>query len=74
MKDQKRILHKCLLNDIPAFVITGTDVCAVETMKQYYKIAKANGCSDEFLEDLLLAIEDFKIFQNEEPEKVKLPD
>jgi len=74
MKDQKRILHKCLLNDIPAFVIAGTDVCAVETMKHYYAIAKTKGCSDEFLEDLLLAIEDFKIFQNEEPEKVKLPD
>ena len=74
MKDQKRILHKCLLNDIPAFVIAGTDVCAIKTMEQYYEIAKANGCSDEFLEDLLLAIEDFKIFQNEEPEKVRLPD
>lgn len=74
MKDQKRILHKCLLNDVPAFVIAGTDVCAVESMQCYYKIAKAKGCSKEFLEDLLLAIEDFKAFQKEEPETVRLPD
>ena len=74
MKDQKRILHKCLLNDVPAFVIAGTDVCAVESMQCYYEIAKTHGCSEEFLEDLLLAIEDFKAFQKEEPEKVRLPD
>jgi len=74
MKDQKRILHKCLINDIPAFVIAGTDVCAVETMQSYYKIAKEYGCSKEFLEDMLLSIEDFKAFQREEPEKIRLPD
>lgn len=32
------------------------------------------GCNSNFLEDLKLAIEDFKAFQCEEPEKVKIPD
>lgn len=74
MKDQKRILHKCLIDDIPAFVLCGTDICSIRTMEEYYKIAKEKGCSPDFLEDMKLAIEDFKIFQEQEPEKVKLPD
>lgn len=74
MKDQKRLLNKCLVDDIPAFVICGTDKCSVETMQAYYSIAQKNGCSIEFLEDLKLAIEDFNAFQIEEPDKVKLPD
>lgn len=74
MKDQKRLLHKCLLEDIPAFVICGTDICSVQTMEAYYQIAVEKGCNSYFLEDLKLAIEDFKAFQSEEPEKIKIPD
>ena len=65
MKDQKRLLHKCLLEDIPAFVICGTDICSVQTMEAYYQIAVEKGCNSNFLEDLKLAIEDFKAFQCE---------
>ena len=74
MKDQKRLLHKCLLEDIPAFVICGTDICSVQAREAYYQIAVEKGCNSNFLEDLKLAIEDFKAFQCEEPEKVKIPD
>lgn len=74
MKDQKKLLHKCLLEDIPAFVVCGTDICSIQTMEAYYNIAKDKGCNIDFLEDLKLAIEDFKSFQKEEPEKIKLPD
>ena len=62
MKDQKRLLHKCLLEDIPAFVICGTDICSVQAMEAYYQIAVEKGCNSNFLEDLKLAIEDFKAF------------
>ena len=67
MKDPKRLLHKCLLEDIPAFVICGTDICSVQAMEAYYQIAVEKGCNSNFLEDL-------KAFQCEEPEKVKIPD
>ena len=43
MKDQKRLLHKCLLEDIPAFVICGTDICSVQAMEAYYQIAVEKG-------------------------------
>ena len=62
MKDQKRLLHKCLLEDIPAFVICGTDICSVQAMEAYYQIAVEKGCNSNFLENLKLAIEDFKAF------------
>ena len=74
MKDQKTILLKCLKNDHPAFVIAGTDICAVEAMKAYYEIAKQKGCSDEFLADMELVIEEMKDFQTHEPECIKVPD
>lgn len=74
MKDQKALLHKCLKNDIPAFVISGTDICAVETLIAYYKIAKEKGCSTTFLEDMKLVIDEMKQFQKEESEDVRIPD
>lgn len=74
MKDQKKLLIKCLENEIPAFVICGTDICALETLQHYYQVALRNDCNPAFLEDLKLMIEDFKQFQEEEPDKVKRPD
>lgn len=74
MKDQKKLLIKCLGNEIPAFVICGTDICALETLQHYYQVALRNECNPAFLEDLKLMIEDFKQFQEEEPDKVKRPD
>ena len=74
MKDQKAVLHKCIKNDRPAFVISGTDECAIETMQAYYEIAKSKGCKQEFLEDMQLVIEEMKVFQDHEPELVRLPD
>jgi len=74
MKDQKAILHKCLKNDWPAFVISGTDVCAVDAMKAYLEIARQKGCSKAFLDDMQLVIDEMQQFQTEEPEHVKVPD
>jgi hypothetical protein len=74
MKDQKAILIKCLKKDRPAFVISGTDICAVETMEAYYEIAKKKGCTDSFLEDMKLVIDEMKQFQKEEAELIRLPD
>lgn len=74
MKDQKQLLLKSLNNDVPVFVICGTDENAIETMEKYFQIAQKNGCDNAFLQDMKLVIEDFKAFQRQEPEKVKLPD
>jgi len=74
MKDQKAILHKCIKNDWPAFVISGTDICAVEAMEAYLEIAKTKGCNKAFLDDMQLVIDEMKHFQSDEPNHVKIPD
>ena len=74
MKDQKAILFKCLQNDIPAFVIAGTDACAIEAIKAYADVAIEKGCSSEFINDMVLVIREFEHFQTDEAEKVRIPD
>jgi hypothetical protein len=74
VKDQKAIVIKCIKNDYPAFVISGTDICAVETMQHYLEVAKAKGCSQDFLADMQKVIEEMALFQKEQPESLKIPD
>ena len=74
MKDQHQVLHKCLTEDVPAFVLTGQDVCAIVTLKAYLEIAIQKGCSLEFTNDMVLVLREFERFQHDEPQKVKIPD
>ena len=74
-KDQRKLLNRCVLNEIPVFVLTGTDQCALAALKAYAEEAKRLGCNTDFIEDLKgNVIPDFQAFQEQEPEKVKLPD
>ena len=74
-KDQRKLLNRCVLNEIPVFVLTGTDQCALVALKAYAEEAKRLGCNTDFIEDLEgNVIPDFQAFQEQEPEKVKLPD
>ncbi len=74
MKDQRAILNKCVINDYPAFVVAGTDICAVELVQAYVEIAKKKGCSEEFLKDMELVVEEMKVFHEQERELIRLPD
>ena len=74
-KDQRKLLNRCVMNEIPVFVLTGTDNCALAALRAYAQEARRLGCNDDFIEDLEgNVLPDFKVFQEEEPEKVKLPD
>ena len=74
MKDQRKLVTKCLMNDIPAFVLCGTDINALEALRAYERLAEKNGSSAAFLLDLQELIQDFEEYQAEEPESVKIPD
>ncbi len=74
MKDQKALLNKCLQNDIPVLVISGNDKLAVPVLMKYIDEAQKAGCSNEFIRDFADVIREFKTYQAEEPESVKLPD
>ena len=74
-KDQRKLLNKCVMNEIPVFVLTGTDTCAMAALQAYAAEARKLGCTGNFIYDLETnVIPDFEVFQEEEPEKVKLPD
>lgn len=74
MKDQLRLLRECLRNEIPAIVFQGDDSCAVEVLEAAVDIYKKHGATKEFLYDFELLIDDFKLYQKENPFNVKLAD
>lgn len=74
-KDQRKLLSRCVENEIPVFVLTGTDRCALAALRAYIDEAHRLGCNEAFINDLESNIlPDFRDFQTQEPEKVKLPD
>lgn len=74
-KDQRKLLNKCVMNEIPVFVLTGTDKCAMAALQAYAAEARRLNCKGDFIVDLESnVIPDFKDFQQQESEKVKLPD
>ena len=32
-KDQRKLLNRCVMNEIPVFVLTGTDRCAMAALR-----------------------------------------
>ena len=75
IKDPKKLLIRCLTQEIPVFVLTGSDKCAMAALKAYLAEAKRLGCIPEFVKDLEEnVLPDFKDFQEQEPDKIELPD
>ena len=73
MKDQKALLIKCIKNEIPAVVISAKDINSIPTLLVYLEQAKKNGCSSEFIEDFIQVIDGFISYQNDEADKVEIP-
>ncbi len=74
MKDQKALLFRCIKNDVPAMVFSGNDILFLPLLKRYYKDAKEAGCTQEFLDDINLRIEEFEEHIKMSPDTIKLPD
>ncbi len=75
IKDPKKLLIRCLAQEIPVFVLTGTDKCSLAALKAYLAEAKQLGCISEFINDLETnVLPDFSNFQEQEPDSLKLPD
>jgi hypothetical protein len=74
MRDQLALLRKCLRDDVPAVVISAKDVCSVPVLRRYLEEATARGCDPDFIEDFRAVLNGFILFQEEEPENVKIPD
>ena len=55
-------------------VFSGNDILFLPLLKRYYQDAKEGGCTKEFLDDILLRIEEFEKHIEMSPDTVKLPD
>ena len=73
MKDQLRLLRTCIYNEIPAVVFQGDDSCAPEILEAAKEIYRRHGCSEEFLYDWQLLVDEVKAYQVENGARVKLP-
>lgn len=63
------------MNEVPVFVLTGTDACALAALDAYKRKAAELGSPQAFIQDLEVnIIPDFRDFQAQEHEKVKVPD
>jgi hypothetical protein len=75
MRDQVILARNALKNDIPLFTLVGKDKFALQTLEYYYSLAKKKKeCSNEFIKDLELLIEDFRKYQEDNQATVKVPD
>lgn len=63
MKDQRLLLRKCQLNEIPAVIFQGKDYCALEIMGGAREIYQNHGCGMEFLYDFDSLIRNFEGYQ-----------
>ena len=62
MKDQLRLLRTCIYNEIPAVVFQGDDSCAPEILEAAAEIYRRHGCSEEFLYDWQLLVDEVKAY------------
>lgn len=75
MKDQKKLLIKNMSNEVPVFVITGTDLCAIKTLETYLILAKEIKCNTDFINDMEMVLKVFREFSQQEGKKLmKKPD
>ena len=73
MKDQLRLLRTCIYNEIPALVFQGDDSCAPEILEAAKELYRSHCCSEEFLYDWQLLIDEVKAYQAENGSRQKLP-
>lgn len=55
-------------------VFSGNDILFLPLLKRYYEDAKTAGCTQEFLDDILLRIQEFEKHIAMSPDTIKLPD
>lgn len=73
MKDQRLLLRKSRLNNIPAIIFQGRDVCAVNIVKSAEETYQKNGCGVEFLYDFNRLTKYFETYFDENKDILDLP-
>ncbi len=61
-------------DDMPVFVIIGTDVCAPAAIDEYGYAAQDEGATQEFVDAVRARVKEFEAWQGEHKDLVKTPD
>ena len=70
----KKIIEDSEAQGIPIFVLTAKDFISVSTICAYLDFCRAEQCPSEHISEIVARIHDFRDWQKDNPDKVKLPD
>lgn len=73
-KRDAKIIKDAEEQNIPIFVITAKDDLAPDVLDYYSDAAKDAHCSEEFIKGVEARLDEFSIWQQTNPDKVKIPD
>jgi len=73
LKD-KRIIENSEAKGIPIFVLTAKDVISTSTIDRYRDLCRAMECDIDHIAEIGTRIDEFRKWQEENPDQVKLPD
>ena len=71
----KKILFDATQTDEPIFIFRAKDIISMFALKEYERVVEMyQGDDHEFLQHVSTRIAEFKDWQREHPEEIKLPD
>lgn len=73
-KKDEKILKDAEKDNIPVFVFTAKDSLSIEALREYSEVCSLLGCERKHIEGIYERIKEFIAWQDNHPDKVKLPD
>lgn len=73
-KRNQKIIEDSEAAGIPVFVFTAKDKLSTGAILDYKSQCMDAGCGDDFIDEIAERVEEFAIWQEKNPELVKLPD
>jgi len=69
-----KIIKDAEENGTPIFILTAKDKLAMETLDEYLMLCASNNCTSQHTDDVKNRMDEFEEWQNNNQDKVKLPD
>lgn len=73
-KKDDKILKDAEEQNIPVFVLSAKDSTSIATLNHYFDLCSRMECNEEHLTGISSRISEFKAYQVENPDMIKLPD
>jgi hypothetical protein len=70
----KKIIEDSEHEGIPIFVLVAKDKLSTEAIVEYFNLCKSKKCKDAHLSGILSRLSEFVNWQEQHPDKLRLPD